>query len=60
MSRIGINEQNIREILVWVNEEKATREEMEVCFLDDNLQVTFFFRKIFVLQIPISLVISRF
>ncbi|PAV78180.1 hypothetical protein WR25_25716 isoform C [Diploscapter pachys] len=29
MSRIGINEQNIREILIWVNEEKATREEME-------------------------------
>ncbi|VDN25741.1 unnamed protein product [Cylicostephanus goldi] len=30
MSRPGINEQQLHEILNWVNEEKATREEMEV------------------------------
>ncbi|VDM51654.1 unnamed protein product [Angiostrongylus costaricensis] len=31
MARPGINEQQLHEILNWVNEEKATREEMEVC-----------------------------
>ncbi|VDO34630.1 unnamed protein product [Haemonchus placei] len=30
MARPGINEQQLHEILNWVNEEKATREEMEV------------------------------
>ncbi|CAJ0591780.1 unnamed protein product [Cylicocyclus nassatus] len=30
MSRPGINEQQLHEILNWVNEEKATREEMEL------------------------------
>uniref|UniRef100_A0A158PAC2 non-specific serine/threonine protein kinase n=1 Tax=Angiostrongylus cantonensis TaxID=6313 RepID=A0A158PAC2_ANGCA len=32
MARPGINEQQLHEILNWVNEEKATREEMEVRF----------------------------
>lgn len=34
MARPGINEQQLHEILNWVNEEKATREEMEVGFSD--------------------------
>ncbi|KJH48549.1 CNH domain protein [Dictyocaulus viviparus] len=46
LARPGINEQQLHEILNWVNEEKATREEMEACFHNNIFSLVLLTRRI--------------